>query len=232
MPEDDWVWLKLARLRLAEAHFGALGAALRPNRAWAERCARDAEQRLQRAWEEGTLPLRGVPTGPGSHESVEIPPSEAGNHWLDCPGSLIFRGRGPGRPRLMDYHSVQMRKADVERLAREAGGDTAGTETQVQASPPDESAVAPDAHEANAKPQEEEAASDAQEADTKPRAVASWLHRLFPNGRPPGRSNKDLGDSVRRKAGEKLGGFSPRTLDRAIQLAWPRQTSPKRAKAR
>ena len=73
MPEDDWVWLKLARLRLAEARFGTPGAEQRPNRLWAERCARDAEQRLQRAWEEGALPLRGVPHRPGAHDSVEIP---------------------------------------------------------------------------------------------------------------------------------------------------------------
>ena len=61
--------------------------------------------------------------------SVEIPASEAGNHWLDCPSSQIFRGRGAGGPRLMDYHSVQVRKVGVERLARKAGGNGAVAET-------------------------------------------------------------------------------------------------------
>ena len=62
----------------------------------------------------------------------------------------------------MDYHSVQVRKADVERLAREAGGNGAVAETEAQAAPPDEGAVAPDAHEADTKPQT--TAPDAQEA--------------------------------------------------------------------
>ena len=217
MPENDWIWLKLARLRLAEARFGALGAAQRRNRAWAERCARDAEQRLQRAWEEGALPLRGVPTGPGSHESVEIPASEAGNHWLDCPGSRIFRGRGPGRRRLMDYHSVQVRKTDVERLVAEAGGNQA---------------AASEAQEADTKPQA--TAPDAQEAGPLMRAVASELRRLFPKGRPALR-NDELMERVRKEAGGTLGVFSLRTLERAIALAWPRpkrQRAPKAGKAR
>jgi hypothetical protein len=243
MPDNDWVWLKLARLRLTEARFGALSAAQRRNRSWAESCARDAEQCLQRVWEEGTLPLRGVPTGPGSHEAVEIPASEAGNHWLDCPGSRIFRGRGPGLPRLMDYRSVQVRKADVERLAREAGGNGAVAETQAQAAPPDEGAAAETGAQA-APPDEGAAAPDAQEADTKPqttapeapeagklaRAVAGWLRHLFPDGRPAMRL-EELAALVRKEAGKRLGDFRLTTLKRAIRLAWPSgQTGPERAK--
>jgi hypothetical protein len=132
MWEDDWVWLKLARISLAEARFGALvGAVQRSNRSWAERCAREADRCLQRAWEEGVLTLRAFPTG-GSRDIVEIPTSEAGNHRLDCPGSRIFRGRRPGR-RLMDYHSVQVRKTDVHRLVAEIAGTQAAAASEFPA---------------------------------------------------------------------------------------------------
>ena len=58
----------------------------------------------------------------------------------------------------MDYHSVQVRKADVERLAREAGGNGTVADRgqaadegagRVEAAPPDGAAAAPDAQEAD-----------------------------------------------------------------------------------
>jgi hypothetical protein len=128
----------------------------------------------------------------------------------------------------MDYHSVQVRKADVERLAREAGGNGAVAETQAQAAPSDEDAVPPYAHEADMKPQT--TAPAAQEAGPLTRAVARWLRHLFPDGRPAMRL-EELAALVRKEAGKRLGDFKLTTLKRAIRLAWPpAQTGPDPAK--
>ncbi len=172
MPENEWILLARAWLALATARIGARDA------------AQHAAHRLQRAWEEGALHLRGVPHAiPQTREPVEIPAWEAGRLRLDCPRSRL------GRPRLWDYHSVQVRKADVERLAREAGGNRAGAETQAQAAPPDEVAVAPDAggNRAGAEtqvqaapPDEVAVAPDANEADTKPQAAAETQAQAAP----------------------------------------------------
>ncbi len=204
MPGNDWTSLERAWLQLGKARLGAVGAPL--HEAAVRQCGVYATQRLQRAWEEGALPLRGVPsTIPETREAVDVPASEAGRLSLDCRRSWIVRGgkRAPA------YTRVQVRKADVERLAREAGGNQAAAGAR-----------------------EQPVASDAQEADTKPQAVALWLRRLNPKSRPPGLSNKELGERVREAAREKLGKFSQRTLDRAVVLAWPRQTTPNRAKPR
>jgi hypothetical protein len=193
MPDNDWTRLERAWRALAAVGFGAFRA----------------EQCLQRAWKEGALCLRGVPhTIPQTREVVEIPASEAGRLSLDCLRSRL------GRPRLWDYHSVQVRKTDVERLVAEAGG------TQAAASKPQEADTRPEA-----------TALDAQEAGRLTRAVARWLLHLFPDERPSGLSYKELEKRVRAAAGEKLGAFSLTTLKRAIRLAWPPgQTGPDAAK--
>jgi hypothetical protein len=83
---------------------------------------RDAAVGLQRAWMLGDLQLRGVPHAiPNTDEVVQIPASEAGRFAFDCPRSSIVRLSSQGRRRLWVYQSVQARRADVERLAREAG---------------------------------------------------------------------------------------------------------------
>ena len=62
MPEDEWRDLALA-WRAAAARYGA----------------RDAAQRLQSAWGEGTLQARGIRSAiPETDGVVEIPASEAG----------------------------------------------------------------------------------------------------------------------------------------------------------
>ena len=178
-----------------------------------------AERRLQRAWEEGALSLRGIPhTIPQAREVVEIPASEANRLSLECRRSRL------GRPRLWDYHSVQVRKADVERLLAEAAGDRAPAASEAQEAGPKPQPAPPDAREAE-KPQA--TASEAQEAGPLARAVARRLRHLFSDGRPPGLSYKQLAESVSTAAGKKLGAFSPTTMKRAVQLAWPPgQTGP------
>jgi hypothetical protein len=126
----------------------------------------------------------------------------------------------------MDYHSVQVRSADLEQLAREAAGDqAAASETQAQAAVPGEGALVPDAHEADTKRQ-----ADLQNAGKLVRAVASELRRQYPAGRPAIKID-ELHRRVRKAAGEMLGVFSQTTLKRAIRLTWrPGRTRPDRAK--
>jgi hypothetical protein len=98
MPEDEWLWLTLA--------VGVIGAP-------------DAEQRLNRAWQEGTLRLRGVPsTIPETHEFVEIPDYETRRLWLDCRHNRLLRGSH--KRHATAYDRVQAKRADVDRLAQEA----------------------------------------------------------------------------------------------------------------
>jgi hypothetical protein len=212
LSENDWTWLKLGWLALA-ARFGSRGA----------------EQRLQRAWEEGALALRGVPsTIPETREVVEIPASEAVRLTLDCPRSRIVRLGNRGRRLLTHWHSVQVGEADVERvaqahierLARKTGENrAAAAKSHAQPVPPDEGAAAVHAQEADTTSQA--ITPDAQKADTLPTAIASVLLRLFPNGRPAKRVG-ELAKAVRDVPGEELGVFSSRTLERAISVAWPR----------
>ena len=92
MPEDEWALVA----RVASLIF-------------------DGEQRIQRAWRDPSFPFRGVPHAiPRTREPVEIPSADRGRLVLDCPRSRA------GRPRLWDYHSVEMRTVDIERLAQEA----------------------------------------------------------------------------------------------------------------
>jgi hypothetical protein len=113
MPEDERLWLTLAERRIG---------------------APDAERRLQRAWREGTLQLHGVrSTIPETHEFVEIPAYETGRLWLDCRHNRLLRGSR--KRHATAYDRVQVRRADVERLAQEASGTHA-----TAASPPLEQA--------------------------------------------------------------------------------------------
>jgi hypothetical protein len=112
----------------------------------------------------------------------------------------------------MDYHSVQVRKADVERLTQEARGNHAPT-----ASPPQQTPQSiPDA--ANA---------PAAEAGPLTKKVASVLLNLYPDGRPTMRL-EELAKHVREAGGKQLGEFRLTTLRRAMRLlGWPmRQTAP------
>jgi hypothetical protein len=75
----------------------------------------DGERRIQRAWRDPSIPFRGVPhVIPRTREPVEIPFAERARLVLDC------RRQRAGRPRLWDYEFVEMRTADMERLAQEA----------------------------------------------------------------------------------------------------------------
>jgi hypothetical protein len=151
---------------------------------------------------------------PGESEAVEIPFNEGGG--VDCRKSRIAIGR-----LCTTYLSVTMKWPDVERLAQ-ADFERQLREVETPGSPRLKQA-----------PQSASSAADmtVAKAGRKTKAVASVLLGLFPERRPA-LQNDELMRLVRRKAGEKLGGFSARTLDRSIQLAWPRQTSPKYAKPR
>jgi hypothetical protein len=73
------------------------------------------ERRVQRAWRDPSFPFRGVRHAiPRTREPVEIPYVDRRRLDLDC------RRRRAGRPQLWDYELVEMRTADIERLAQEA----------------------------------------------------------------------------------------------------------------
>jgi hypothetical protein len=182
--------------------------------------ARDAEQRLQHAWEAGDLHLRGIrSTVPPSRELVEIPASEA---WLklDCRASWMVRLYKRGKTRLPEYTNVQARTADVVRLWQR---DSTPVEPPADHEPQGASSAA------NVPVAEAERVSE--KGATLAEAVASWLRRLYPDGRPAMRL-KELAERVRKAAGKDLGEFRLTTLRRAMRLlGWTtRQTTPKPAK--
>jgi hypothetical protein len=118
MPENEWRDLALA-WRAAAARYGA----------------RDAAQRLQSAWGEGTLQARGIrSTIPETDEVVEIPASEAGRLTFDCPRSHIVLLSSRGRRKLTYYHSVEVRTAADERLAQQARQNRTPAATAAQQS--------------------------------------------------------------------------------------------------
>jgi hypothetical protein len=215
MPEDDWIWLKLAWLGLA-ARFGAHGA----------------ELRLQRAWEEGALTLRGIAsTIPETRQVVEIPASEAGRLWLHCPRSQLRRGSG--RRWLADYHSVQVRKADVERLAQEArtpGSQPSRVSSAVDAGGRDaDAAVVPTVaidvvntpvSEAPPEQPPQTVASVAKtlapKASALVRAVAHALRKKWPDGRPQKTVYQILESLHADYPKTKIGACGETTLERAI----------------
>jgi hypothetical protein len=227
MPEDEWAKLALA-WRAAAARFGP----------------RDAAQRLQRAWLEGTLRVRGVPSIiPETREVVEISASEADRLTLDCPSSRIVRLSSRGRRKLMYYHSVEVRTAGDERLAQQGGGSHAVAPLAEQAPVPPDQGLPVE----QARPPLEQTPSleHAPQGNPEPdileakagelvKEVALRLRRLYPPGRPRGVSREDLVRRVCKAGGEGAGGklepFSFSTLKRAMRLAWPQgQTRPDRA---
>jgi hypothetical protein len=77
------------------------------------------ERRIQRAWRDPSYRFRGVPhTIPRTREPVEIPSVDRRRLVLDS------RRRRAGRPQLWDYELVEMRTADIERLAQEVSTPT------------------------------------------------------------------------------------------------------------
>jgi hypothetical protein len=103
MLENEWLWLTLAVRRIG---------------------APDAERRLQLAWREGTLELRGVPsTIPETHEFAEIPAYETVRLWLDCRHNRLLRGSR--KRHATAYDRVQARRVDVEPLVQETRGGQA-----------------------------------------------------------------------------------------------------------
>jgi hypothetical protein len=201
MPE--WLWLTLAVERIGMP---------------------DAEQRLQRAWFEGTLHLRGTPsTIPETKEFVEIPWSEAGHLRLDCRHLRLVRGSR--RLWFIAYRSVQAWTADVERLAQ---ADVENMEPKAaSAGPPPMKALPSPALPANAL----EGDAEREKSGTLAEALASELRRLHPTGRPAMR-RAELRGRVLDVAGDKLGVFELTTLDRAMRLLGWTTRRPKPAKRR
>jgi hypothetical protein len=186
--------------------------------------APDAAQRLRRAQREGTLRLRGVKSSVGPHtpEPVEIPSSEFRWLTLDISGERLIRLSSRGKHSFPVYTRVEVWTADVERLAREAKGATAPVSSPPRLQTPQSAARG-----ANAPAAADE--SVAGKNITMPEAVASVLHRLFPDGRPAKRL-EELAEDVREAAGENLGEFRLTTLRRAmVLLGWPMRP-PKSAK--
>jgi hypothetical protein len=60
--------------------------------------------------------------------------------------------------------------------------------------------------------------------------VALALRRLF-EGRPRGRTRDKLMQYVHEQSGGKIDVFSPATLDRALELVWPRAKRSRALKA-
>ena len=90
MPEDEWTLVDEAALIIGT-------------------------RRVKRAWRDPSFTFRGVPHAiPRTRGPVEIPFADRRRLVLDC-----HRKRA-GRPKLWDYEFVEMRTADVERLAVEA----------------------------------------------------------------------------------------------------------------
>ena len=125
-----------------------------------------------------------------------------------------------GKTRLPEYTNVQARTADVVRLLQ---GDNAPVEPQGDHEPQGASSAANGAA--------AEAERVGEKGATLAEAVASWLRRLYPDGRPAMRL-EELAERVRKAAGKDLGEFSLTTLGRAMRsLGWTtRQTTPKPAK--
>jgi hypothetical protein len=161
----------------------------------------DAPRRIQRALMLGTVRARGViPQAvrsdiPPEGLLVEIPASEFASLGIDCARSRALPGERE-RWRVTVYAAVEVRRPDIEALARE-----------------DEKAAA-------RAPGQGGTASDRQEASALVSALAAKLREMFPGG-PPALRNEELARQVRAAPGVRLGVFSLRTLVRARSLAWP-----------
>ena len=126
MAPAEWLWLKLAAERIGAARLlpawrvGAMRGV--PSEAIAREALRIGEAKLNQAWPEGTLPLRGVKHG--TDDEIDIPSSEAGRLALDCARNHLVRLSSRGRRRLTEYRDVKARLTAVERLKREARAQT------------------------------------------------------------------------------------------------------------
>jgi hypothetical protein len=117
MPEDEWTPLSLAPRFIGTP---------------------DAEQRLERAWKERTIRARGIRSGKA--EPVELPAYEPGDIVrINCRHSRLFSG--PRNRWVPAYENIEIRKADLERLAREAKGAPASALNQAPQSAPDEASA-------------------------------------------------------------------------------------------
>jgi hypothetical protein len=151
------------------------------------------------------IPLRGVPAG--ESEPVEIPFSEIGP--IDCESSRI------GDSMFTLWRDVMMRWEDVKRLAQV---DVNRLLQKAQTLPSaQEGASNTDILEARAGPLVTE--------------VAVALRRHFPEGRQRGWTRDKLMHYVHEKSEGQIDIFSPATLDRAIELAWPRAKRSRAPKA-
>ena len=75
----------------------------------------DGKRRVKRAWRDPSIPFA------ASH--TPFPELESLSKFRSRTGAVLFStavGKRAGRPRLWDYEFVEMRTADVERLAQEA----------------------------------------------------------------------------------------------------------------
>jgi hypothetical protein len=121
MAPAEWLLLKLAALRIGEAWLlpSAREGALRgvPHEMLFREALRIGAAKLNQAWLEGALPLRGVKHG--TDEEIDVPSSAVNRFGLDCSGSRLGCPNGRGGWRLIEYRRVKARLADVERLALE-----------------------------------------------------------------------------------------------------------------
>jgi len=96
---------------------------------------RDAPRRIQRALMLGTVRARGVIVPgvrsdlPPEGSPVEIPASEFASLGIDCARSRVIPGER-ARRRVTVYAAVEVRRANIEALAREGGEIAASPPTQ------------------------------------------------------------------------------------------------------
>jgi hypothetical protein len=200
LAESEWISLALACLVLTRAGI------------------RDAAQLLQRAWEQGTLCLRGIRQP--EPEPVEIPAYRPGDGVIfDCRNSSL--SSAPRNRWAPIYQNVEARTADVERLDREA------REAAAPDGPPPTKALPSSALLANLPM----GVTERQKSDTLAEALASELHHQYPAGRPAMR-RAELRARMLEVAGDKLGVFELTTLDRAMRLLGWTTRRPKAAKPR
>lgn len=143
----------------------------------------------------------------GESEPLEIPFSETGS--IDCESSRIGGGMFTlWRDVMMRWEDTKrLAQADVERLARKAQTPRSSREGASEA--------------------------DILEAKVGPlvKEVALWLRRHFER-RPRGRTRDKLALYVHKKSGGKIDIISPATLDRALELVWPRAKRLRASKAK
>jgi hypothetical protein len=115
----------------------------------------------------------------------------------------------------IDLFDLPCNHFDLEDVGRES--EQTPRYTDVYAIPEEVSRVWP---RAGAKPEQAASPRPKTKVPTKPEAIASILLSSFPNGRPS-LTNPELVERVEKGAKSEIGDFSPKTLGRAIQIAWP-----------